>query len=113
MSNKTAQTDNPPWNELDEERKILPIRPQLGGKEPPYEDWLSSLELGTIFLTRQRSRLTMWSLSEFKINGKSDKAVYLIANLPFTSSEGEWVDPVTFCQFYELYEILETEEEKR
>lgn len=104
-----------------EERIITPFKPRLitGGKEPPETDWLSKLNIYSVFLarvkvsqlkdgTRQEAGPT---LSEFHIMDRVGTAT----KLKVINSQGsmiDWIDPVSFCKNMDLFQILyEAEEE--
>lgn len=81
-----------------------------GGKEPPDENWLEKLALGTIFLARPKKNLPQqmdYMLIECHILYKADKS----SNLQIISPgpEGKvnvWVDNLRFSRTYDWIETL-------
>lgn len=74
-------------------------RTAMDMREPPGENWLWKLPVGTHFLAQQASPY----LLEAILRAKSDKAVWL----EYQTNQGTWVDPVTFSNHYKLFEILQ------
>lgn len=79
-----------------------------GGKDsgPPVDtsDWLTPLEIGTIFLVEEKNNPRNFALGQFQLVSKEQKAVYLISML--NGVVHTFVKPPAFCAQYRLYEIL-------
>jgi hypothetical protein len=79
---------------------------------PPIDNWLSKLKVGTTILVSSNDGNPM--VSEYDVVMITEKSVELLSNL----NEPEvfiWVNPIRFCKYYSLQEILhepETEEQQ-
>lgn len=96
--------------EEQEETNILPFeRPKLrmDPKDPDDPIWLNNLGLGTIFLARKKHTKD-FVLGMFCLEGKSQKAVYLLEQSMGDKSIA--IDPTRFCSEYECFEILRDHE---
>jgi len=83
------------------------IQGGLAGAEPPDKshDWLSELEIGTVFLVQDKTDLWSYVAHQFEIVDKSDYHVRLFT---MGSSNVEiliWVIPKKFCNKFILAEI--------
>lgn len=101
---------------LDLEERRKQKRRGLGGGNPPTDDWLSPMKIGTEFLVRPVSQKT-WILAKFMQAGCKDGNVLIIPmkGEEVTAPESEWIwcDPVEFCKFWEFrgYVLIPVEEE--
>ena len=94
-------------NETDLQQPNNVVKLVHSGDGPPT-NWLRSLELGTVFLSRKKANLGNtqdFTLGEFCVRNKTEKSVLLtvvdggvVRPLP--------VDPMRFCNQMELFEIL-------
>jgi len=78
-----------------------------GGKElPPNGDWLSLLDVDTVFLVKDK-RSPSFALGHFKILDKTEgsKTVFLGSTNPQMPPMIP-VEPVRFCQQYSLHEVI-------
>lgn len=83
--------------------KVVPLRLVPGGRPPGSPDWLSSLEIGTVFLVRPKAAQGPF-IEEYHVIAKTEKAVRL-----HTNTQGEidlWTIPSVFCSLVDLYEII-------
>ena len=75
--------------------------PKLAGKEPPHDDWLTSMTPNTIFLAKKKnSRGSI--CTEFLVVNHSEKCVRLEAN-----DQKFWVVPGSFCNGMDLIDVLQ------
>jgi hypothetical protein len=89
--------------EEEEEATIQPLKVIAGGKKPPGFNWLSGLEVGTVFLTRPYHHSGKPFLDEYHVSYQEEHATQLYTNL---NGEGYlWVDPIAFCGTMELIQI--------
>jgi hypothetical protein len=86
---------------LDKEKEK---RLALGSKEPPSGIWLKDLSEGTIFFVRRKNQGQDFLLGYFMIKDKTEKAIILVEK---SSPQDIAVDPIRFCNVYELFEILQ------
>ncbi len=90
------------------EYKAQPRRKTGGGYPPTNADYLSKMEWGTQFFVRPRMNKT-WLLAKF-LHAGTRKGVILLVPMrgaeDTVSDDREWVpvDPVTFCEYWELFE---------
>jgi hypothetical protein len=105
------------WNML-KDSKVIEFKPkeidvmadikylQGGGKEPPADgDWLSLLEIGTIFLVQKKQNTGEFALGKFMLVEKwtdVPKAVFVVDS---TGTNHVW-NPVRFCNQYMHYKTL-------
>lgn len=101
-------------NEVDlTNSNVLPLRPRLApaGKEPPRgPNWLTELDVGTVFLAKEQG--PSWNLGLFFILKRLGKAIKLGVSSNGSPTE-LYVDPIGFSNKYRLYEILGIEESIR
>lgn len=107
----------------EENNTVVELRTVQGGKTPPPtgggykgpgQDWLSPLEIGTIFLCGERS--PEFNLGQFQLVHKEPRepepitgkertpACLLISNL--NGPIKTFVDPDKFCQRYNLFAVM-------
>lgn len=86
-----------------EEETMVDYKLNLGGKEPPVDgNWLTPLEIGTIFLIQDKTNAD-FNLGHFKLVDKTEKACILASSvLP----QPIFVNPFRFCQKYNIFENL-------
>lgn len=75
-----------------------------GGGSEDNPDWLSQLEVGTIFLVEEKGNPKLFALAQFQIVDKTEKAVYLVSRLNGVIQT--FVKPMAFCNQYRLFEVL-------
>jgi len=76
-----------------------------GGKEPPTGNWVAQLEVGTVFLVRQRIEINPFC-SEYHVVGQGDGVTRLIDPSFKGRKKWVWVDSIRFSEFFELVQIL-------
>lgn len=75
-----------------------------GGGSEENPDWLSTLEVGTIFLVEEKGNPKQFALAQFQVVDKTEKAVYLVSRLNEVIQT--FVKPMSFCNQYRLFEVL-------
>ena len=76
-----------------------------GFNTPPSDgDWLTPLEIGTIFLVQEKNNPKNFNLGQFQIADKTERSVFLASNL--NGLVKTFVVPTIFCNQYRLYEVL-------
>ena len=84
------------------ETDMAELKTIIGGATPPGGNWLSELEIGTVFLAKDRTSAD-FSLMHLMILDKTLKSVKLASpELPTP----RFVDPSRFCQKYMWHETL-------
>lgn len=95
-----------------EETNIVDLEVIKGGKEPPEENWLRSLDPGTVFTCRIKppknvilSPTQKAFLGEYHVARHTEKCTYLLSNL----NNDEWtcVHTLDFSRAFERIEIME------
>lgn len=90
-------------NNKEEEKEEQMTLKVIGGNGGGIDrDWLSKLELGSIFLI-QDNQSADFNLGHFKLVDKTEKACILASSL---SPNPIFVDPARFCQKYRKFEDL-------
>lgn len=108
MSLIDIETDGKLLNE--KEQVLMNLAVIQGGKSStgsgtnPPDDWLSELEVGTIFLVEEKNNIKNFNLGQFQVVTKTDKAVHLASML--NGLVQTFVKPLAFCNQYRLYEVL-------
>ena len=76
-----------------------------GGGNPPEGDWLSGMVWGTEFRVRPKQQKT-WLLATMTMGGIRKGTVLIIPHhgdeISQDTKEWMWVDPVKFCEYWEL-----------
>jgi hypothetical protein len=86
----------------EQENEMTELRTLVGGSTPPGSNWLSELEIGTIFLAKDKTSAD-FSLMYLCLIDKTEKSVKLASpELPTP----RFVDPNRFCQKYMWHETL-------
>lgn len=86
----------------DEEDNMAELKTIIGGSTPGGSNWLSELEIGTIFLAKDKTSAD-FSLMCLCLVDKTSKSVKLSSpELP----QPRFVDPSRFCQKYMFHETL-------
>lgn len=105
---------------IDPEKAPIPRAwvPQVitGGKGPPegptnYDNWLSLLEVGTVFLCRQGEKTVDWE-EYFLLAKPTENIYYLKVSLPDGNIWTRRVDPRLFCNYHRDYQVLYVQQEK-
>jgi len=95
-----------------DDTNILPFQVQPGGKEPPSDFWLECLDVGTVFLSREKSQLRQFVLGEFcvynKLSREDGGAMLLLVNEQGRPPAPLWVDPRRFSNIMEKIAIIRT-----
>jgi hypothetical protein len=90
------------YQEKEQENEMTELKTILGGATPPGGNWLSELEIGTIFLAKDKTSAD-FSLMYLCLVDKTEKSIKLASpELPTP----RFVDPNRFCQKYMLHETL-------
>lgn len=79
----------------------------VGGRDTGNTDdpnWLLKMEVGTIFLIKDKGNVKEFNLGQFQLIEKFEKSVLLVSSLNGVIKT--FVDPVWFCSKYQLWEIL-------
>lgn len=94
----------------EEVTNIIPFaRPaKTGGFNPDDPIWINNLGVGTIFLARKKGSQD-FVLGEFAIYAKTERAVIVFIN--GMGDQKHPIDPIRFCNQYELFEVLRTAEQ--
>lgn len=74
-----------------------------GSNTPPGEDWLVNLEVGTVFLARDKKNLSNYNLGLFRLMEKTQKAVVLKTPALPTNL---YILSNLFCRDYSLHEVI-------
>jgi len=91
-----------PLTEKEQENNMTELKAIIGGGTPPNGNWLSELEVGTIFLAKDKTSAD-FSLMYLCLIDKTEKSVKLASpELPHP----RFVDPSRFCQKYMWHETL-------
>jgi hypothetical protein len=75
---------------------------RAGGTPPPGVDWLSRLEIGTVFRVKQK-RLSNIELIDYQLTWKGQRSVVVYCA---KTNHKYPIDPIVFCEEAELFEIL-------
>lgn len=78
------------------------LRTKTAAGEPSDPLWLNNLGVGTIFTARKKN-VADFLLPMFCIQGRSQRVTFLLEQS--THDHTLNVDPIRFCNQYELYEI--------
>jgi len=94
-------------NEQEEENKVVDLKLITGGKEPPStgSDWLSNLELGTVFYAQHKVDSPNYPshvLELFRLDRREGKVVILQMESPLGPKRIP-VNSVRFCNRYSLF----------
>lgn len=100
-------------NNLSNNTNVIPIigRKGTNSNPPTGVDWLSKLPVDTVFLTKEINGKNP-KVDEFHVIYKGEKAVKVLVNL----NEPEvylWLDPIRFCELYELVEVVNDPDTKQ
>lgn len=96
-----------------EQLEDTPAKPVLrllrGGKGPPSDstpvaDWLSPMEVGTVFTCRKKGQAENFSLMLLQVIFKHAKSIVIADSL--NSNPYAIVDPVEFSKRHELFETI-------
>lgn len=91
--------------EIDVMEDVAYLKLATGGKEPPADgNWISQLDVGTIFLVQRKNAGAEFALGRFVLVGKTSKTVIVMA--PNNPQIQDCWNPVRFCRQFDLYEIL-------
>lgn len=90
-----------------ENNNVTEFKLLQGGKEPPSTDanWLSELEVGTVFLVQDKNKPTDFTLGQFRLMEKTEKSCF-IATMIEDKIQTFPVNPVRFCNRYSRWEVL-------
>jgi hypothetical protein len=93
------------------EAKILPfVRPETDEGTPDDLCWLKRLGVGVIFLCQRKNQGADFSVGSFAVASITDeKKIYGLVELQ--ANKPLLVNPVRFCNVFELVEILRNREE--
>ena len=92
----------PTHEEREQEKDMAELIKTLGGSTPPGGNWLSELDIGTVFLAKDKTSAE-FSLMHLMLLDKTLKSVKLASpDLPAP----RFVDPARFCQKYMWHETL-------
>lgn len=87
------------------------LRVLTGGKGPPEppkdtgDNWLSLLEVGTVFACRQGEKTVDWE--EYYLIGKIDEDLYVLKmSVPDGKVWDRRVNPKLFCNLHRSYKVL-------
>lgn len=81
---------------------VVDFKLMNGGNIPPDGNWLSSIEVGDMFLV-QKKQGQEFVLGCFKMVEKTEKSCILLMQ---GSPDPIFVNPVRFCVTYSLHEII-------
>lgn len=89
--------------EKEEKDNIVSLKLIQGGKEPPStgSDWLSALEVGTVFFVQSKTNPMDFNLGLFRVSKKEERVIMLQS--PMLPKE-IYVNPIRFCNNYLLYQ---------
>jgi hypothetical protein len=110
-------------NKKEEEAEVEPRKAQLIGFDGGKGDgeWLTGYPLGTQFLAEIKKPQVMqdgrimpkgFTLQVFQIVWKGRRGVRLMMEMPDGSAQHLSVNPIIFCQNFDLYEIIMLGEEE-
>lgn len=78
-----------------------------GPMDPDNPTWLQRYDVGTLFTVRKKNSPLDFLVYQFGIKSKTSKAILLLDE----NQQKIMVDPIRFCNVFDLYEILMTSEE--
>lgn len=90
--------------DLEEERlkRMVDLKMVGGSNNPPDGDWLSTLEIGTVFLVSDKIDLRQFNLVVYRLVGKTEKS-YILRN---PSVPQNIYVKSSFCNSHNLHEKL-------
>lgn len=99
------------FKKMEEETNVVPFSViegglKTGGKEPPSNDWLSTMTPGTVFLASPKQGYDPLC-SKFTVVGSADGENDIAVELTQDGSPNFWVIANRFCNKMRLVVILE------
>lgn len=87
---------------------VVELKLITGGKDSgpkdPTGNFMADMEIGTIFLVKDKTNAKDFSLGQFQLVDKTDKSCLIAQTL--NGKMLAFVDPVWFCSKYQLWEVL-------
>lgn len=93
----------------EKESNVVDLKLIGGSNNPPDGNWLAGLELGTMFLARNKQNRNDYNLGLFRVVEKTEKSV-VVRNPQIAYNL--YLVPEVFCKAYDLHENLGVIEEK-